>query len=35
VLAHSTHLKGLGEYDSQTGIETSRIRVTVATGIST
>jgi hypothetical protein len=25
----------LGEYDSQTGIETSRIRVTVATGIST
>lgn len=35
VLAHSTHLKELGEYDSQTGIETSRIRVTVATGIST
>jgi nickel-dependent lactate racemase len=34
VLAHSTHLKGLGEYDSQTGIETSRIRVTLATGIS-
>lgn len=33
VLAHSTHLKGLGEYDSSTGIETPRIRVTLATGI--
>lgn len=34
VLAHSTHLKGLGKYDSKKGIETSRIRVTLATGIS-
>ena len=33
VLAHSTHLKGLGNYDPKTGIETSRIRVTLATGI--
>jgi nickel-dependent lactate racemase len=33
VLAHSTHLKGLGTYDPETGIETSRIRVTLATGI--
>ena len=34
VLAHSTHLIGLGKYDSETGIETSRIQVTLATGIS-
>lgn len=33
VLAHSTHLTGLGEYDSDTGVETPRIRVTLATGI--
>ena len=33
ILAHSTHLKGLGSYDSATGIETPRIRVTLATGI--
>ncbi len=33
VLAHSTHLKGLGQYDPQTGVETPRIRVTLATGI--
>jgi nickel-dependent lactate racemase len=33
VLAHSTHLKGLGDYDPKTGIETPRIRVTLATGI--
>jgi nickel-dependent lactate racemase len=33
VLAHSTHLKGLGSYDPVTGSETSRIRVTLATGI--
>jgi nickel-dependent lactate racemase len=33
ILAHSTHLKGLGTYDSATGIETSRIQVTLATGI--
>jgi nickel-dependent lactate racemase len=33
VLAHSTHVKGLGWYDRTTGIETSRIRVTLATSI--
>ncbi|CAN5755089.1 hypothetical protein BH18ACI5_BH18ACI5_04150 [soil metagenome] len=33
VLAHSTHLKGLGTYDAGTGIETPRIQVTLATGI--
>lgn len=33
VLAHSTHLKGLGEYDAVAGLETPRIRVTLATGI--
>lgn len=34
VLAHSTHLRGLGEYDARTGIETDRVQVTLATGIS-
>lgn len=34
VLAHSTHVKGLGEFDASTGMETPRIRVTLATGIS-
>jgi len=34
VLAHSTHLRGMGEYDAETGIETPRIKVTLATGIS-
>jgi nickel-dependent lactate racemase len=33
VLAHSTHLKGLGRYDADAGVETPRIRVTLATGI--
>ena len=33
VLAHSTHVKGLGEYDAATGVETARIQVTLATGI--
>jgi nickel-dependent lactate racemase len=33
VLAHSTHLRGLGEYDSHTKVEKSRIKVTLATGI--
>jgi len=33
VLAHSTHVKGLGEYDKSTGKETPRIQVTLATGI--
>ncbi|HEX8888149.1 MAG TPA: lactate racemase domain-containing protein [Pyrinomonadaceae bacterium] len=34
VLAHSTHLRGLGEFDSSTGEERPRIKVTLATGIS-
>jgi lactate racemase len=33
VLAHSTHVKGLGSYDAATGVETPRIQVTLATGI--
>jgi nickel-dependent lactate racemase len=33
ILAHSTHVKGLGNYDAATGIETPRIRVTLATKI--
>jgi nickel-dependent lactate racemase len=33
VLAHSTHLKGLGTYDAATGVETPRIAVTLATAI--
>jgi len=33
VLAHSTHVKGMGTYDPVTGIETPRIQVTLATGI--
>jgi nickel-dependent lactate racemase len=33
ILAHSTHVKGLGRYDAATGIETPRVRVTLATGI--
>jgi nickel-dependent lactate racemase len=33
ILAHSTHVKGLGSYDAATGVETPRIRVTLATGI--
>jgi lactate racemase len=34
VLAHSTHVKGLGTYDAATGVETPRVTVTLATGIS-
>lgn len=33
VLAHSTHVKGLGRYERETGIEIARINVTLATGI--
>jgi nickel-dependent lactate racemase len=33
ILAHSTHLKGLGTYDPATGVETPRVTVTLATGI--
>jgi hypothetical protein len=34
VLAHSTHVKGQGRYDVATGVETPRVSVTLATGIS-
>jgi nickel-dependent lactate racemase len=34
VLAHSTHLRGLGHYDSVTKVENPRINVTLATQIS-
>ena len=34
ILAHSTHVKGKGMYDASTGVETPRIQVTLATGIS-
>lgn len=34
VLAHATHVKGLGTYDLATGVETPRIKVSLATGIS-
>jgi nickel-dependent lactate racemase len=33
VLAHSTHVKGLGKYDAATKTETPRIQVILATGI--
>ena len=33
VLAHSTHLRGIGTYDPATGEERPRIQVTLATGI--
>jgi nickel-dependent lactate racemase len=33
VLAHSTHLRGIGSYDAETGVERPRIKVTLATGI--
>jgi nickel-dependent lactate racemase len=32
-LAHSTHLRGAGTYDAETGDERLRVRVTLATGI--
>lgn len=34
ILAHSAHVHGLGTYDPATGIETPRVRVTLATGLS-
>ncbi len=34
VLAHSTHVKGQGTFDAATGIETPRVTVTLATGMS-
>jgi nickel-dependent lactate racemase len=33
ILAHSTHVKGVGTFDAGSGSETSRMRVTLATGI--
>ena len=33
VVAHSTHVRGQGTYDPETGVETPRIQVTLATGI--
>jgi nickel-dependent lactate racemase len=33
ILAHSTHLKGLGKYDAPARVETPRIQVTLATQI--
>jgi len=33
ILAHSTHVKGTGTYDAESGIETPRIQVTLATSI--
>ena len=32
-LAHSTHVRGIGHYDADTGVENCRVRVTLATGI--
>jgi len=34
ILAHSTHVKGNGTYDAATDVETPRVQVTLATGIS-
>jgi len=34
ILAHSTHVKGLGTFDAVRGVESPRIQVTLATGIS-
>lgn len=33
VIAHSTHLRGIGSFDEMNGIESPRIKVTLATGI--
>ena len=33
VIAHSTHLRGIGAYDAKTGVERPRINVTLATRI--
>ncbi len=33
ILAHSTHVKGMGTYDAASSVETPRIQVTLATGI--
>ena len=33
VLAHSTHLRGIGQYNAETGVESPRIQVALATQI--
>jgi lactate racemase len=33
ILAHSTHVRGLGTYDASCGLESPRVQVTLATGI--
>jgi nickel-dependent lactate racemase len=33
VIAHSTHLRGMGTFDPETGLEQLRIQVTLATGV--
>jgi nickel-dependent lactate racemase len=33
VLAHCTHVRGIGTYDADSGVERCRVRVTLATGI--
>jgi len=33
VIAHSTHLRGIGAYDAESGVEAPRIKVTLATKI--
>jgi len=33
ILAHSTHVKGLGTFEASCGLETPRVHVTLATGI--
>jgi nickel-dependent lactate racemase len=33
ILAHSTHVKGLGSFDPETSVESPRVEVTLATGI--
>jgi|UniRef100_UPI004049E7DC lactate racemase len=33
ILAHSAHVYGIGAYDAETGIETPRVKVTLATGL--
>ncbi|MFN2285127.1 MAG: lactate racemase domain-containing protein [Anaerolineae bacterium] len=33
VLAHCTHVSGMGAYDGETGVEKRRIKVTLATGV--
>jgi hypothetical protein len=34
IMAHSTHVRGIGTYDAATGVERGRVRVTLATGLS-